>query len=241
MTYTKYCHYVLYSIFFYAILQRHMVHFPSFSRAQIYKYTTGHNSGKAYWPRWLFLSCMFSYKNYKFIGFWFLKGRGSKGDLFPWQSFSFYVNHSREMKKGLQKWDFSQAITWLESYHSPDSFCWNSQLDSRLEKAVRQLVWGRHETGIFYPARQPFAGGCEAVVLYTVRWLSLGGRVTAIYQIGTRQAFNTMRDSHLQAAVRRMFFFPWDSCLESAVRCMFPDQMVNPSRRYVALRTIHTM
>ncbi len=88
--------------------------------------------------------------------------------------------------------------TQPESYHQiarivpPDSFCWNSPQDRRLEKAetaapgqVFLAVW-----------RQP-SDSC--------------------FQKGIRQAFNTPRDSRMQVAVRRRIFFLCGSDRQTAV------------------------
>ncbi len=94
--------------------------------------------------------------------------------------------------------------------------------------AVWKRLWDScYDTGSFQPARRPFAGSCVAVVLYTVRSPSVGGHEIAVSWIGMRQAFNTLQDSRLEAAVRRLF----------------PDryQTVNSSRRCVAVYTIHTV
>ncbi len=53
-----------------------------------------------------------------------------------------------------------------------------------MEAAVRRLFPDRYQTGIYYPARQPYAGGCETEVEAAV-WRRLSD---GCFQIGIRQS-----------------------------------------------------
>ncbi len=85
-----------------------------------------------------------------------------------------------------------KKIKSFETIHFSALRCWHIHSQNRITRqissagihrkiAVRKRLWdGCSWIGVFYPARRPFAGGCEAVVLYTVRQPCGGGRQTAV-------------------------------------------------------------
>ena len=89
-----------------------------------------------------------------------------------------------------------------------------------MKKAARGTV--KYETDIFYPARQQFADGCEAV-LYTVRWLSAGAAM--------RLLFTERHETGIQNAARQRFA---GSCVCEA-DVLFPMRQLSGSGRQTAV------
>ncbi len=123
---------------------------------------------------------------------------------------SYAVNKHGEQRHG---------TTQPESYHRPDSFCWNSPQDSRLEKTVRQLFRDRCFLTRQAVVCRRLSGGCS-IYREAAVWRRPSD---SCFQTGIRQAFNTPQDSRTQAAVRRRIFFPCGGGNQAAVSRQVPD------------------